>query len=96
MDVFRFTTTLPKEYKYTVGEEVKKETLAMLLDIYRANRSFDGRKDRIVFSLEHLETVRILLRILRDLGHIDLKKFVALSEQLENVSRQLTGWRKKS
>jgi len=37
LEVFRFTKTFSKEYKYTVGESIKKETLELITLIYRAN-----------------------------------------------------------
>ncbi len=35
--IFQFTKEFSKEYKYTVGESLKKETIALLTLIYRAN-----------------------------------------------------------
>ena len=55
-----------KEYKYTVGESIKKETIEMIVNIYRAN----SRKDKvghIVKARENIEVIRVLLRLLRDL-----------------------------
>ncbi len=35
--IFRFTKDFNKDYKYTVGESIKKETIELLTLIYRAN-----------------------------------------------------------
>jgi hypothetical protein len=35
--IFQFTKEFGKEYKYTVGESLKKETIELLILIYRAN-----------------------------------------------------------
>ena len=35
--LFRFTKDFSKEYKYTVGESIKKETIDLLTLIFRAN-----------------------------------------------------------
>ena len=35
--IFQFTKEFRKEYKYTVGESLKKETIALLTLIYREN-----------------------------------------------------------
>ena len=37
LGIFRFTKDFGKEYKYTVGESLKKETIELLTLIYRAN-----------------------------------------------------------
>lgn len=40
--IFEFTKNFNKDYKYTVGESLKKETTELLTLIYRAN----SRKDK--------------------------------------------------
>jgi hypothetical protein len=35
--IFQFTKDFSKEYKYTVGKSLKKETIELLTLIYRAN-----------------------------------------------------------
>ena len=37
LKIFRFTKEFNKEFKYTVGESLKKETLDLITLIYRAN-----------------------------------------------------------
>ena len=39
--MFRFTKDFSKEYKYTVGESLKKETIELITLIYRANSRTD-------------------------------------------------------
>lgn len=41
--IFQFTKNFSKEYKYTVGESLKKETIELITHIYRANT----RKDKV-------------------------------------------------
>jgi hypothetical protein len=40
-EMFRFTKDFSKEYKYTVGESLKKETIELITLIYRANSRVD-------------------------------------------------------
>ena len=42
--IFRFTKDFSKEYKYTVGESLKKETIELLTLIYRANVKRDKQE----------------------------------------------------
>ena len=37
IEIFQFTKEFSKEYNYTVGESIKKETIELLTLIYRAN-----------------------------------------------------------
>ncbi len=40
--IFQFSKDFNKEYKYTVGESLKKETIELITLIYRANSRSQG------------------------------------------------------
>jgi len=93
--IFEYSKNFNKEYKYTVGEKLKNETIEMMVSIYRANTRAD-KKQLLQSARENIEVIRILFRLLKDLSQIDLKKFVTVNVQIENVSKQLAGWQKAS
>ena len=94
MEIFKFTKNFTKEYKYTIGESLKKETVELITLIYRANSNKDNF-DILQRAREHIEVIRLFIRLMKDLKQISLKKFVNVNKQVENVSKQLTGWQKK-
>ena len=91
--IFHFTKNFSKEYKYTVGESIKKEALELITLIYRAN----SKKDKIKIiaeAREKIEVLRLFIRLMKDMKEISLKQFVQVNKHIENVSKQLTGWQK--
>src|SRR3989338_4093974 len=91
--IFQFTKNFSKEYKYTIGESIKKETMELLTLIYRAN----SQKDKVATlqtAREHIEVIRLFIRLMKDLKQISLQRFVDVNKSVENVSKQLTGWQK--
>ncbi|MBP3192983.1 four helix bundle protein [Natronogracilivirga saccharolytica] len=93
--IYQRTSKFTREYKYTMGERLKNETLELLLSIYKANKSEkDHRLHYIDTARQRIEIVRLLLRICKDLKVIGMKGFVALNVQVEELSRQLTAWHK--
>ena len=91
--IFRFTKDFSKDYKYTVGESIKKETIALLTLIYRANLKRD-KNELLQEARERIEVVRLLIRLMKDMQQISIKQFIQINESVENVSKQLTGWQK--
>ena len=91
--IFEFTKGFSKEYKYTVGESLKKETIDLLTLIYRANSRQDKR-EVLQEARERIEVIRLFIRLMKDMKQINLKKFVAVNKVVENVSKQLAGWQK--
>jgi len=47
LEIFRFTKEFNKEFKYTVGESLKKETLELITLIYRANSRVPNSKGHV-------------------------------------------------
>lgn len=94
-EITLFRKQLDREYKYTIGERLVNETVEMIIGVFKANVSV-AKKDLILRIREHLEIVRLLLRLLKDLKQISLKRFASINIKIEFVSKQLTGWMRSS
>jgi len=93
--IYNKTGTFSREYKYTIGERLKNEILELLINIYKANKSKkENRVQYIENARQHVEVVRLLLRVIKDLKVIGIKGFVALNVQVEELSKQLASWQK--
>ena len=66
--------------------------MAILRNIFHANSSWERRSEYIQSALEHVDALRIYIRLSRDLHVISLTVFVDINTHIELVSRQLTGW----
>lgn len=95
VEIFQFVKSFNKEYKYTIGEKLKNETLDMIMNIYRAN-SRQSKFEVLQKARENVEVIRLLFRLVKDLKQISINKFVEINEKIENVSKQLAGWQKAS
>lgn len=70
VEIFRFTQNFSREYKYTLGESLKKETIELITLIYRANSHTD-KHPTLQTAREHIE-VSLLVRLMKDLQQISL------------------------
>jgi len=95
LDLFKFTKNFNREYKYTLGEDLKKETTEMIANIYRANSS-QSKWDLLQSARENLEVIRLYLRLIKDLKQVNLERFIALNEKVESISKQLSAWQSSS
>jgi hypothetical protein len=91
--LYESTGRFGREFKYTLGESLKKESLAQIVCIYKANGVFD-KAPKIGEAKEHLEVIRLYIRISKDLKQITLKRMIFLNEFIESISKQLSGWKK--
>ncbi len=95
MEIFELVKQLQREYKYTIGEKLKNEALEMIMNIYRANTRAQ-KKDTLQVAREHLEVVRLLMRLTKDMKQININRFVDVNKKIEDISKQLTAWQKAS
>ena len=95
LHIFLLTHNLSREYKYTLGEKLKNTITDVLTNIYRANRVHQ-KDDFIAQAREHLEVVRLYIRILKDTKQIGSNKHIFINQHIETVSRQLAGWHKSA
>jgi four helix bundle protein len=90
---FQLIRHFHKDFKYTLGEQIKREGIELISNIYRANIRKD-RAELLERARENVEVLRLFLRLSKDLQQISVAQVALVNELLENVSRQLTGWHK--
>lgn len=84
-----------REYKYNLGDKIKQEVLDAMISIYRANVSYK-KKENIERAKEHIEMLKILIRLSKDIQLINIEKYTELFSCIEDISKQLSGWHKWS
>jgi hypothetical protein len=93
LQLFRVCQNMERDYKFTLGENIKKEIIALIINVYRANCRENREKILMLQGgRENVEVIRLLLRLLQDLKQIGLKEFISANEKLESVSKQMTAW----
>ncbi len=90
---FNYLQTIPKTHRYSLGIRVDClfveviETLAVAAFLPKPEKS-----PLVRFAIRKLDTAKILLMILWETGSLDNKKYITLSELLDEIGRNLGGW----
>jgi 23S rRNA-intervening sequence protein len=96
MSIFTITKTLPRQYKFVMGEKLQSLCVDMIISIYQANSDREKRRSVLGHLRVRIETIRLLLRVMKDQGILPLVSFIAVSSQVEEISKQVVGWEKGS
>ena len=91
LELYQVSKNMERDYKFTLGENIKNESTALILLIYKANASFD-KVELLTQAKEKVEVIRLLLRIYKDLKQLSAPQFVKVSDQLESISKQINAW----
>ena len=84
---------LKRDFRYTIGEQLKKEIMDLCICVYRANASHE-KAEFISGAREKMVVIKLHLRVLRDTNQISTKQFAMLVDKEESISKQLTSWDK--
>lgn len=92
--LFQYCSKMSKDYRYTLGEDIKQKLLRMQVCIYHANAV--ERQEKLTYITEALSLlieVKLCVRILHDSKQLSLKKFALLCEQMVEIENQLIKWK---
>ena len=93
--VFEYTKDFTREYKYTLGQDMKRDALQLIRSIYRANKH-QNRAEHLDVFLDEFELLKLEIRLCVDMKLLPMRKQALLAEVMERVGKQVTGWRKAS
>ena len=93
--LFEYTQDFSREYKYTIGQDIKRDALQLIRSIYRANKA-SAKREHLERFMDEFELLQLELRLCVDLKIISIKKQANLSVLMDSIGKQITGWRNAS
>ncbi len=76
-----------------MAADINQQLMLLIEQIIRANSS-DDKKVYIAEAIIVTELIKIKIRLLRDLKHINAQRYELLNEKLITIAKQLTTWKK--
>jgi hypothetical protein len=92
LKVFEQTGNFPREYKYTLGQELKHDSIVLVRSIYRANKA-KSKTEYLEAFLDDFEILKLEIRLCVDLKILSTRKLAELSELMDSIGKQIIGWR---
>lgn len=93
LKIFEYTKDFPKDYKFTLGQDMKRDALQLVRSIYRANKSLQ-KKEHLDAFMDDFELIKLEIRLCTDMKVLPIKKQAELSLLMDNIGKQITGWSK--
>ena len=92
LKVFEFTKDFPREYKFTLGQDMKRDAIVLVRSIYRANKA-KNKTEYLEQFLDDFEILKLEIRLCVDLVIMSFKKQSEIALLMEGIGKQITGWR---
>lgn len=93
LHTFNLGQHFQRDIRFTLGEELKKEIVNLLVLIYRANMSPD-KLSYLSQARETMVVIKLHYRLLFDLKQISMKQYAVCCEMSETISKQVVAWSK--
>jgi hypothetical protein len=90
-----FLIHFPKQNRYTLGSKIDDIFLVAIEFCFLA--SYAHRDTKIIHlerCISRVDLLKLLLLLAWEIRALDTKKYITLSEQLQEIGRMLGGWRK--
>jgi len=89
--VFRFSKNFPREYKYTLGQDLKRDSMQLVRHIYRANTA-EYKSKHLEAFVDDFELIKLQIRLCHDMRLITTKHYSEIIELMNTIGKQITGW----
>ncbi|MEA2057042.1 MAG: diversity-generating retroelement protein Avd [Patescibacteria group bacterium] len=93
--IYPLINRIPKSHRLVLGRKLEEICLDLLLTIIKANKA--QGKERLQLQLQysqHLDTLRILIRLTKDLKMTSVKQYTLTAKKISELGRMLSGWKK--
>jgi len=94
--ITQYARNFPRDMKLSLATRLQEECVELVLNVYRANVTRQGRRQYIGAVLERVKVVELMIRLCRDLHLISIKQYAAVAELTDQIGRQAYGWQKSS
>ena len=84
---------MPKTHRYTLGKKIDESLLSVLESISVAAFLKPQEKEPYIkFAIKKNDLLKIFLMLLWETKSLDNKKYITLSEKIDEIGRNLGGW----
>lgn len=93
--LFHEASKMHKDFRYTLGEDLKQNLLRVEVCIYHAHdeKEVADKVKYIAVAIDKMLEVRLIVRILHDCKQLPLKKYALLCEQMVEIEKNLKDWK---
>lgn len=93
LTVAKAQPSMPRDARYTLGQDLRHALVDMLMLIYKANGA-RHKRDALTQLATKVQEVKVYLRLLCDMRYVSERFYLMCAEQAETVSKQAGRWLK--
>lgn len=93
--LYPYINRIPQSHRQVLGKHLEEHSISLLILVIRANKVRGKERTPLQLQIsDELDTLRILIRLTKDLKFISVKQYAFVTEKLNEIGRMLNGWMK--
>jgi len=93
--VMDLVKNMPRDFKRLIGEEIAKESSAIMILVFRANVAQE-KEPYLLKLVERLQVIELMLRLAMDKRLISRPGYAQAIELSTSIGKQANGWRRSA
>ena len=90
-----YQNDFPKNLRYTLGKKIDGTFINILECLFVASyQSKNEKLPTILFAVKKIDILKFFLRVSWELNTLDNKKYILISEKVDELGRMVGGWKK--
>lgn len=90
--LYGYTQQFPREHKFALGQDLKRDSIQLIRHLYRANKQVD-KKEHLEQFMDEFELVKFQIHLAHTFKLLSTKQYGRIIELVTGIGKQITGWR---
>ncbi len=96
LEIYQVTSKFSREHKYNLGQDMRRDALAMMRHLYGANINIEHRQEYIDRFLNMFEMLKVEIRLCVDMNIMSINRLAHISLIMDSIAKQARAWRARS
>ena len=93
--IYPVINRIPKSHRMVLGKHLEDSCLLVLLLVIKANKTREENRKILQMEIsDKLDSIRILVRLAKDLKFLSINQYTLLSEKLNEIGKMTYCWSK--
>lgn len=93
--LYQYLKLFPKKDRYSLGQKIDTLTLNLIeLIIIAGTTAKEKKLPYLEKANVSVDLLKLLIRLAKDIGALENKKYITLQQELQEIGRMLGGWKK--
>lgn len=90
---YQYSLNFPKKDRFGISQRCENQIMDLIESLIKASKARrENKKDQLHNISTQLDTLRIFIRLMKELSVLDIKKYTQIQQYIQEIGKMLGGW----